>query len=261
MPRLSFRRPVENTLRKLQADPQITVSRRLTDWKRDLNAEESRKAKRNESRFSFYESHPPTYIHPQHPERKNTREATFRFYESVPPTYIGPEHPARTLLKPGILQPAEPPVAYIYSDIKFQKKWAPSFEGQTIQILRQDLLRSGERQTTQKRDISPLQTQSFSHTASIANMSDDAYSKFLEGANDTGATTQESKSYKTKSVNTNVPKALESVEEYYSSDADEPFEPVSLEFEGSDISAGKANSISVSIFSPSSSNPLLSCHI
>jgi hypothetical protein len=92
-------------------------------------------------------------------------------------------------------------------------------------------------------------------------MSDDAYSKFLEGANDTGATAQESKSYKTKSVNTNVPKALERLEEYYTSDADEPFEPVSLEFEGSDVSAGEATSISVSILSPASSNPLMSCHI
>lgn len=104
---------------------------------------------------------------------------------------------------------------------------------QTIQTLRRDLLQAEQRET---------QTRNFSHSANTANMSDDAYAKFLEGANDTGATTQESKSYKTKSVNTSVPKALESVEEYYTSDADEPFEPVSLAYEGRDISAGKAYS-------------------
>ncbi|KAF2786376.1 hypothetical protein K505DRAFT_330400 [Melanomma pulvis-pyrius CBS 109.77] len=71
-------------------------------------------------------------------------------------------------------------------------------------------------------------------------MADDkAYEDFLNRANDTGGGVEakESKGYKTKSVNAKVPAALEGVEEYYTSDADEPFEVVSLGFEGSDVSA------------------------
>ena len=77
-------------------------------------------------------------------------------------------------------------------------------------------------------------------------MSSDAeYAAFLDKANedvqpaaqqDVGKT-----GYGTKSVNTAVPKALESVEEYYVSDADEPFEPVALEFDGSSVSASMYN--------------------
>ena len=68
-------------------------------------------------------------------------------------------------------------------------------------------------------------------------MSSDAeYAAFLEKANEGAqpAAQQDAgmKSYGTKSVNTAVPKALESVEEYYVSDADEPFEPVALEYDG-----------------------------
>lgn len=73
------------------------------------------------------------------------------------------------------------------------------------------------------------------------NMADDkAYEDFLNKANDTGGEVEakDSKGYKTKSVNAKVPEVLEGVEEYYTSDADEPFEVVSLGFEGSDISAG-----------------------
>lgn len=75
-------------------------------------------------------------------------------------------------------------------------------------------------------------------------MSSDAdYAAFLEKANEgTGAVEQQSsskKGYGTSSVNTAVPKALEKVEEYYTSDADEPFEPVALKFDGSSVSAGK----------------------
>jgi hypothetical protein len=73
-------------------------------------------------------------------------------------------------------------------------------------------------------------------------MSDADYEAFLNKANqDTGggeATTQ-SQSYGTKSVNTEVPKALESVQEYYTSDADEPFEPVALNYDGDSVSARK----------------------
>ncbi|KAF2470577.1 uncharacterized protein BDR25DRAFT_325409 [Lindgomyces ingoldianus] len=73
-------------------------------------------------------------------------------------------------------------------------------------------------------------------------MSSDAdYASFLDKANqDTGAAStaqKSSKQYSTKSVNTVVPKVLEGVEECYISDADEPFEPVSLRFEGQRVSA------------------------
>jgi len=76
-------------------------------------------------------------------------------------------------------------------------------------------------------------------------MSSDAdYASFLDKANqDTGsknASTQSKKAVGTKSVNTAVPKALEQVQEYYTSDADEPFEPVSLAYEGEGLpSAGE----------------------
>ncbi|KAF2865348.1 hypothetical protein BDV95DRAFT_586755 [Massariosphaeria phaeospora] len=78
-------------------------------------------------------------------------------------------------------------------------------------------------------------------TSAIAKMSDQDYTAFLDKANqDTGSvTTQQSKSYGTKSVNTEVPKVLQSVEEYYVSDADEPFEPVALKFGGGEITAEK----------------------
>ncbi|KAF2808742.1 uncharacterized protein BDZ99DRAFT_477275 [Mytilinidion resinicola] len=71
-------------------------------------------------------------------------------------------------------------------------------------------------------------------------MSSDAdYASFLDKANqDTGAnkpSTQSKKKVGTKSVDTAVPKALEEVEEYYVSDADEPFEPVSLKYKGKGV--------------------------
>ena len=74
-------------------------------------------------------------------------------------------------------------------------------------------------------------------------MSSDAdYTAFLDKANQDVAPAEQQdlskKGYGTKSVNTSVPKVLESVEEYYVSDADEPFEPVALEFEGESVSAG-----------------------
>lgn len=74
-------------------------------------------------------------------------------------------------------------------------------------------------------------------------MSSDAdYASFLERANrDSGCveTNEEPKKrYGTKSVNSEVPKGLEQVEEYYMSDADEPFEPVALRFDGTSVSAG-----------------------
>ncbi|KAH6618611.1 hypothetical protein C7974DRAFT_400487 [Boeremia exigua] len=80
-----------------------------------------------------------------------------------------------------------------------------------------------------------------SHTT--RNMSSDAaYAAFLDKANQDSAPAEQqsadTKSYGSKSVNTAVPKALEAVEEYYVSDADEPFEPVALEYKGDSLSAG-----------------------
>ncbi|KAL9640759.1 MAG: hypothetical protein Q9164_000074 [Protoblastenia rupestris] len=71
-------------------------------------------------------------------------------------------------------------------------------------------------------------------------MSDEAYSSFLDQANqDTGAskTPAQSKSKKmsTKAVDTEVPAALQNVEVDYTSESDEPFEPVSLKWEGKNM--------------------------
>lgn len=95
---------------------------------------------------------------------------------------------------------------------------------------------------------SPIAARNATHPRIIAytptrTMSSDAdYAAFLDKANQDVAPAEQQdlskKGYGTKSVNTSVPKALESVEEYYVSDADEPFEPVALEFEGESVSAG-----------------------
>lgn len=68
--------------------------------------------------------------------------------------------------------------------------------------------------------------------------SDDAYSSFLDQANqDTGATQSSAaaKTATTKAVDTEVPVELQSVEQYYTSEADEPFEPVSLRWDGNNL--------------------------
>ncbi|KAL8830668.1 MAG: hypothetical protein Q9170_005641 [Blastenia crenularia] len=68
--------------------------------------------------------------------------------------------------------------------------------------------------------------------------SDKAYSSFLDQANqDTGASraTASTKPATTKAVNTEVPPGLQNVEQYYESEADEPFEPVSLRWDGSNM--------------------------
>lgn len=65
--------------------------------------------------------------------------------------------------------------------------------------------------------------------------SDEDYGAFLEKANqDTGASkaSSQSGSAVTKAVDTDVPASLQKVEAYYTSDADEPFEPVSLKWKG-----------------------------
>ena len=70
--------------------------------------------------------------------------------------------------------------------------------------------------------------------------SDDAYASFLEKANqDTGYNVQSSGTPQTRSAsakattaNHNTHPALQSVNEYYTSDTDEPFEPVSFPYDG-----------------------------
>lgn len=65
--------------------------------------------------------------------------------------------------------------------------------------------------------------------------SDEAYSSFLDQANqDTGASkaSTQSKTTSTKAVDTDVPATLQNLEQYYTSEADEPFEPVSLKWSG-----------------------------
>ncbi len=71
-------------------------------------------------------------------------------------------------------------------------------------------------------------------------MSDEAYSSFLDQANqDTGASKASTKSKSTapstKAVDTDVPPTLQNVEQYYTSEADEPFEPVSLKWDGKNM--------------------------
>ena len=67
-------------------------------------------------------------------------------------------------------------------------------------------------------------------------MSDEAYSSFLDQANqDTGSksVSTSSKNQKTsaKAVDTDVPDILRNIQSVYTTDADEPFEPVSLKWE------------------------------
>lgn len=73
---------------------------------------------------------------------------------------------------------------------------------------------------------------------SLKIMSDDAYSSFLDQANqDTGASKvfTKSKSAATKAVDTDVPVTLQKVDQYYTSESDEPFEPVSLKWSGENM--------------------------
>lgn len=69
-------------------------------------------------------------------------------------------------------------------------------------------------------------------------MSDDAYSSFLDQANqDTGASkaSAKSKAATSKAVDTDVPVTLQKVDQYYTSESDEPFEPVSLKWSGENM--------------------------
>lgn len=69
-------------------------------------------------------------------------------------------------------------------------------------------------------------------------MSDDAYMSFLDKANadlNAGLKTQqgtEPNRTETVDTTTQIPTPLQSVDSYYISDTDEPFEPVSLSWKG-----------------------------
>ena len=68
--------------------------------------------------------------------------------------------------------------------------------------------------------------------------SDEAYSSFLDQANqDTGVgkTSTQSSSANAKAIDTDVPVSLQKIEQYYESEADEPFEPVSLTWSGNNM--------------------------
>ena len=84
----------------------------------------------------------------------------------------------------------------------------------------------------------------------LRTMSDDAYSSFLDKANqDTGASkaSTRSKTASTKAVDTEVPATLQGVEQYYVSEADEPFEPVSLKWGGKNMPSESMRSITDSL--------------
>lgn len=80
-------------------------------------------------------------------------------------------------------------------------------------------------------------------------MSDDNYSSFLDQANqDRGNSKASSKSkstkMSTKSVDTDVPASLQKMEVDYASEADEPFEPVSLTWDGNNMPSESACKLS-----------------
>ncbi|KAJ5325817.1 uncharacterized protein N7506_008919 [Penicillium brevicompactum] len=84
---------------------------------------------------------------------------------------------------------------------------------------------------------SPLPTTCRTFSTSTYTMaSDDAYMSFLDKANAdvSGDSSQQGSSVKTETVHSSVsvPKALQSVDVYYVSDTDEPFEPVALKWDG-----------------------------
>lgn len=80
------------------------------------------------------------------------------------------------------------------------------------------------------------------HTSATVSMSDADYEAFLNKANEDtsgGQVKAQSQDYGTKSVNTTVPAELKNVDETYTSEADEAFEPVALNFSGDELSARK----------------------
>ena len=101
---------------------------------------------------------------------------------------------------------------------------------------------AGHRPATRVQSTNPLSAKRTHQTivseGSLKIMSDDAYSSFLDQANqDTGASkvSTKSKSAATKAVDTDVPVTLQKVDQYYTSESDEPFEPVSLKWSGENM--------------------------
>ncbi|KAJ5805181.1 hypothetical protein N7474_011068 [Penicillium riverlandense] len=83
----------------------------------------------------------------------------------------------------------------------------------------------------------PLLLSSFSSSSTPTMSSDDAYMSFLDKANadlDAGRASQPSSTIRTQTVHTalKVPAPLRSVDAYYVSETDEPFEPVALKWDG-----------------------------
>ncbi|KAJ5201096.1 hypothetical protein N7449_005899 [Penicillium cf. viridicatum] len=125
----------------------------------------------------------------------------------------------------------------------------------------------------QPQTSSSLPTKSPFSTSTQIMSSDDAYMSFLDKANadvSGSAPQQGAGTVKTETVHSSlsVPKPLQSVDAYYISDTDEPFEPVALKWDGaakgawpsadqlsSLISPDTDLSQSISILSPSSFDP------
>ena len=76
--------------------------------------------------------------------------------------------------------------------------------------------------------------------------SDEAYSSFLEQANQDTGTNKEASStaatVNTKNVDTDVPQQFQKIKQYYTSEVDEPFEPVSLKWDGPELPSESKNS-------------------
>ncbi|KAJ5215475.1 uncharacterized protein N7498_001882 [Penicillium cinerascens] len=101
----------------------------------------------------------------------------------------------------------------------------------------------------------PAQSRTSFSTTSLT-MSDDAYSSFLDKANsdlNAGRSQQGSGTARTETVDTNVkvPAPLQSVDAYYISDTDEPFEPVAFKWEGASKGTWPSADQLSSLISPS----------
>lgn len=100
-----------------------------------------------------------------------------------------------------------------------------------------------------------------------ANMSSDAdYQSFLDQANqDVGGGTASTRTTAafatTRAVNTNVPEPLSKIKRFYTSDADEPFEPVSLKWSGKQMPSESELLINPNPPSPFLPPPLPSPHL
>src|SRR4051794_24822834 len=93
-----------------------------------------------------------------------------------------------------------------------------------------NLLLSNTRVTNVTR-INPPKYNLFHNLVCLAMSSDADYAAFLDKANEQSGATSSSRDkarFSAKAVDTDVPEELKTVSAYYTSDSDEPFEPVSL---------------------------------